>query len=59
MFPLKPASPIAYTQYHNFSQTAWSNAFIDVASGAKDINSALREAAESVDKSIEEQKGAK
>jgi multiple sugar transport system substrate-binding protein len=59
MFPQKPASPIAYTQYHNFAQTAWNDAFIDVASGAKDINTALREAAESVDKSIEGQKGAK
>jgi multiple sugar transport system substrate-binding protein len=59
MFPKQSASPIAYTKYHNFAQKEWANAFIDAASGAKDINTALREAAEAVDKAIETQKGAK
>lgn len=59
MFPKKQAKPLTYTEYHNIAQSQFQSAFVNIVTGAKDINTALREAAEEVDKQIETQKSGK
>lgn len=51
MFPRKPASPVIPSQPNTIAITQLNTAFIEVVTGRKDINTALREAA---DKAIAE-----
>lgn len=56
----KPAAPPAYVgEYYPFGQAAASNAMTSVIIGEKDINTALREADETVNKKIAEAKAMK
>jgi multiple sugar transport system substrate-binding protein len=56
----KPASPPAYVgEYNNFGQSAAANAMRSVIVGEKDVNTALRDADEEVNKKIEEAKAMK
>lgn len=56
--PEKYAPPLALGKYNGIAESQMTSAFISVATGAKDINTALRDAAESIDKNIAEQKQA-
>lgn len=56
----KPAAPPAYVgEYNNFAQGSAANAMRSVIVGEKDVNTALREADEEVNKKIEEAKAMK
>lgn len=56
----KPAAPPAYVgEYNNFGQTAATNAMLSVIAGEKDMNTALRDAEEEVNKNIAEAKAMK
>ncbi|TMV43843.1 carbohydrate ABC transporter substrate-binding protein [Paenibacillus mesophilus] len=56
----KPAAPPAYVgEYNNFGQTAITNAMLSVIVGEKDMNTALRDADEEVNKKIAEAKAMK
>lgn len=56
----KPAPPPAYVgEYNNFGQTAATNAMLSVIVGEKDMNTALRDAEEEVNKKIAEAKAMK
>jgi multiple sugar transport system substrate-binding protein len=59
MFPKKQANPLTYTEFTDFSGTQFHNAFVSVVTKEKDMNTALREAAEAVDKQIETVRTAK
>jgi len=58
MQPLNMAPPITFSPYTNDAMNAILRAFNDSMSGKKDINTALREQAEEVDKKIAERKQA-
>lgn len=54
MFPKQPSAPMNYTAYANDAQTEFQNAFLSHMLGEKDLNTALRDAAEQLDKKIQE-----
>ncbi|MBD2861244.1 ABC transporter substrate-binding protein [Paenibacillus oceani] len=56
LLPSKMAVPITWNNHTIVSQNAISNAFADVLLGAKDMNTALREAQEEAEKAIAELK---
>lgn len=56
LFPAKQASPTTYTEFQNVAQSQFHVAFTEIVLGAKDINTALRDAAAAVDKHISENK---
>lgn len=59
MFPNKQASPLTYTEFTDFSGTQFYNAFVSIVTKEKDLNTAMREAAEAVDKQISTVQSAK
>lgn len=56
LVPAKLAEKMPYGKYINIGSGALTTAYNDVADGKKDINTALRDAAEQTNKKIEEQK---
>ncbi|MDF2670304.1 MAG: hypothetical protein K0R67_2610 [Paenibacillus sp.] len=56
MFPKKPSDPMNYTPYAAVAQNAFQSAFDSIMLGEKDVNTALRDAAEQVDKQIQTKK---
>lgn len=56
LFPKQPAKPMQYTTFARAAQSAFQQAFYAHMLEGKDLNTALREAAEQVDKQIEEAK---
>ncbi|TVY07073.1 ABC transporter substrate-binding protein [Paenibacillus cremeus] len=56
MLPAKFAAPTEKSKYQTIADTEMQNALVDYATGKKDINSALRDAGERVDKAIEAEK---
>lgn len=58
MFPKTHAMPMNYTPYHDIAQSQFQAAFTDIVLGKKDMNTALRDAAEATDKAISERKAA-
>jgi ABC-type glycerol-3-phosphate transport system substrate-binding protein len=52
IFKSKPAAAPAYSIYYNQAYAILNNKFTDVMTDKKDVNSALREADEEIDKSI-------
>lgn len=56
----KPAAPPAYVgQYNTFGQTAVNNAMLAIITGEKDMNTALREAEEEINRKVAEAEAAK
>jgi hypothetical protein len=58
MQPLKMADPITFMPYTATSVSGLRNAFTQTLSGKKDLNTALRDAAEEVNKKVAEMKAA-
>ncbi|MFC3770516.1 ABC transporter substrate-binding protein [Paenibacillus sp. GCM10012303] len=54
MFPKKSSAPMNYTPFANDAQVEFQNAFLSHMLGEKDLNTALRDAAEQLDKKIRE-----
>ncbi|MDF2725593.1 MAG: extracellular solute-binding protein family 1 [Paenibacillus sp.] len=52
MFPKKPAAPVIPSAQNTIGITQLNNAFVEVVTGRKDINTALRDATEAADKAI-------
>ncbi|MDF2723176.1 MAG: extracellular solute-binding protein family 1 [Paenibacillus sp.] len=52
MFPAKQANPLTYTEFTDFSAAQFNAAFVSVVTKEKDLNTALRDAADAVDKQI-------
>lgn len=55
----KPAAPVPYHEYNRFGQSATGNALVSVILGEKDVNTALREAEELMNKQIAEEEAKK
>lgn len=56
MFP-KPAAPMNITAYNHLTGTVFQKAFNDIVSNAKDMNTALRDADEQLNKAIRDAQG--
>jgi multiple sugar transport system substrate-binding protein len=56
MFP-KPAAPMNMTAYNNLAATAFQTAFNEIVSKKKDMNTALRDADEQLNKAIRDAQG--
>lgn len=59
MFPKVQATPPVNSPYQSVAQAQFQNVYTAIITGAKDLNTAMREAADAVNKHIEEAEAAK